>query len=73
MKGLRESFDVRITEGPLLLNQPDSGNMNKLTHRHLSIKQIPQERKSYKQVRKRLLVVLNQREDIEAVQLFAAV
>jgi hypothetical protein len=59
VKGLRESFDVRVTEWPLLLNQANSGSMNKLTHRHLSKKQIPQERKSYKQVRRELLVVLN--------------
>jgi hypothetical protein len=36
MKWLRESFDVRVTERLFLLNQSDSGSMNKLTHRHLS-------------------------------------
>jgi len=64
VKGLRESFDVRVPERPLLLNQPDSGSMNKLTHRHLASKQIPQETKSYKRVCRKLLVVLNQGEDI---------
>jgi len=37
MKRLRESFDVRIAERLFLLNQSDSGGMNKLTHRHLTI------------------------------------
>jgi hypothetical protein len=36
MKGLRESFDVRVPERLLLLNQTNFGRMNKLTHRYLS-------------------------------------
>jgi hypothetical protein len=35
-KGLRESFDVRVPERLLLLNQANFGRMNKLTHRYLS-------------------------------------
>src|SRR5260370_40983744 len=47
--------------------------MNKLTHRHLSSKQIPQERKSYKQVCPKLLVILDQGENVDPVQFTAAV
>jgi hypothetical protein len=73
MKGFRESLDVRVPERPFLLDQTDFGGMNEFTHEFLLFKKMLHEQKRCKRGRRPLLIVLNQREDIEAAQFAAAV
>src|SRR5260370_506001 len=66
MKGLCESFDVRVAKRPFLLYQTNFGRMNNLTHRHLSIKRSEEhtsELQSHLNLVCRLLLEKKKRED----------